>query len=89
MMNFTKKEWQEKTAYIKTPVTPPRLPFICFVGKQQAFKDFNPQHYNPPNKNKKWVSPGKSGQTGLNPPVPKGLDKYFPIGVDNLSLSTR
>ncbi|XP_029881463.1 uncharacterized protein LOC115346004 [Aquila chrysaetos chrysaetos] len=71
----------EKTPHIKTPVTPPRLSFICFVGKQQVFKDFNPQHYNPPNKNKKGVSPGKSNQTGLNPSVRKGLDKYFPIGV--------
>lgn len=79
----------EKTRRIKAPVTPPRLSFICFVGKQQVFKDFNPQHYNPPNKNKKGVSPGKSSQTGLNPSVRKGLDKYFPIGVDTPpSLST-
>jgi len=57
------------------------------VGKQQAFKDFNPQHYNPPNKNKEGVSPGKSSPTGLKPPAPKAPDKYSPIGIDNLRLS--
>lgn len=73
---------------IKTSVTPPRLSFICFVGKQQDFKDFNPQNYNAPNKNKERFSPGASSRDEILP-FQKELNKYFPLGADTASLSTR
>lgn len=66
----------------------PGYPLFVLRVNSTCLRTWSLKLYNPPNKNKKWVSPEKSTQTGLNHPDQKGLDKYFPVGANTLSLPT-